>query len=652
MTTQESSQDASANRKAAPNEGAPPEETRRAWLAALRARLHAVSEREAEASEESSGETSGETPADSAGNRRDDAKARTVRNQTPHRLVVTIAGGERIVFAPLEARVFTEEHLPSDGLDDLGVLKPTSTKPIGHDTAEVLTQIAVAVFWTAIIGWVVISNVVDANPGLSPWIWIVAGVVMVLVMVTAYIVMTEQEPFVGRLVAQTMTLVFVLIVSVGIPTATVWRFADEDFWSMSGLDVFVRLSQIAIISVASMLPGLLFFFFDRQKLSTLRNRFERQIFRLDPNVESLADVDARYGRQLDETFGGSKSGEGLRLARQRRLPILIGTIVLSISWTIALAPVSSLPDDLTPAGIGEVLAPHPDPVSFGFLGAYFYSLNLVWRRYTRSDLRPKAYSAITVRILTVLVVTWVIAAVAPDTSGYVLVLSFLIGIVPETVFVLLREWFARSRGGAAAFALKALEERQPLQDLDGMDLYDRARLLDEGISNVQALSHHDLVDLLLETRVPAGRLVDWMDQSVLYLHCARHSCDREPANANGTQPPNLLARLHLVGIRTATDFEVAMKESKYNLLAHSSNGAATFEAPVLELLLTSLRDDEWLQYIKHWRVDEPVRNIGVSLDAAGRIVTGPEFVADDPSLPEGDRSSDVQDPGPSACQSP
>ena len=185
-----------------------------------------------------------------------------------------------------------------------------------------------------------------------------------------------------------------------------------------------------------------------------------------------------------------------------------------------------------------------------------------------------------------------------------------------------------------------------------MDLYDRARLLDEGISNVQALSHHDLVDLLLETRVPAGRLVDWMDQSVLYLHCARHSCDREPANANGAQPPNLLARLHLVGIRTATDFEVAMKESKYNLLAHSSNGAATFEAPVLELLLTSLRDDEWLQYIKHWRVDEPVRNIGVSLDAAGRIVTGPEFVADDPSLPEGDRSSDVQDPGPSACQSP
>jgi hypothetical protein len=524
-------------------------------------------------------------------------------------------------------------------LEDLGLLKAAEKKDIA--TPQVLTQIGVAAVWAVIIGWIVVSNVADDHPELTPWIWIVATVVVVLGVATAYVVMTEQEPSVGRFVAQMTTLVFVLAVSVGIPTVTVWRFADEDFWSMSGLDVFVRLSQIAIISVASMLPGLLFFFFDRQKLSTLRNRFERQIFRLDPNVETLADVNARYGRQVEETYGSSQGGEGLRLARQRRLPILVGTIVLSISWTIALAPVSSLPADLTPADLAGVLAPHADPVSFGFLGAYFYALNLVWRRYTRGDLRPKAYSAITVRILIVLVVTWVVAAVAPDSSPTVLVTSFLIGIVPETVFVLLREWFAGGRG--SVFALKALEEPQPLQHLEGMDLYDRARLQDEGISNVQALAHHDLVDLLLETRVPAGRLVDWVDQAVLYLHCAtahdRAQGKTQGADSQGTNrddPRDMLARMHLVGIRTATDFEVAMKNGKDSLLAHRSAGdAATFDEATLSLFLTSLSDDEWLQYVKHWRQDKPVRKMYVAIDAAGRIVDGPQFHAPGPEdVPE------------------
>jgi len=168
-----------------------------------------------------------------------------------------------------------------------------------------------------------------------------------------------------------------------------------------------------------------------------------------------------------------------------------------------------------------------------------------------------------------------------------------------------------------------------------MDLYDRARLLDEGISNVQALAHHDLVDLLLETRVPAGRLVDWVDQSVLYLHCATpHNraklrsdhTDRKGARVN--DPHYLLDRLHRVGIRTATDFEVAMEEAKECLLAHTTDGAATFDEATLKLLLTSLSDDEWLQYVKHWRRDQPVGNVCVDIDVSGRVVGEPAFVHD------------------------
>ena len=63
-----------------------------------------------------------------------------------------------------------------------------------------------------------------------------------------------------------------------------------------------------------------------------------------------------------------------------------------------------------------------------------------------------------------------------------------------------------------------IAERDPLTNLEGIDLYDRARLLDEGVSNVEGLAHHDLIELMLQTRIPAPRLVDWIDQAILYLH--------------------------------------------------------------------------------------------------------------------------------------
>ncbi len=35
---------------------------------------------------------------------------------------------------------------------------------------------------------------------------------------------------------------------------------------------------------------------------------------------------------------------------------------------------------------------------------------------------------------------------------------------------------------------------------------------------MEGLAHHDLIELLLQTRIPAPRLVDWTDQAILYLH--------------------------------------------------------------------------------------------------------------------------------------
>src|SRR5205085_1275801 len=73
--------------------------------------------------------------------------------------------------------------------------------------------------------------------------------------------------------------------------------------------------------------------------------------------------------------------------------------------------------------------------------------------------------------------------------------------------------------------------------LDDVDIYERTRLEEEGITSVQALARHDLVDLILSSRIPVPRLIDWVDQAVLQQHV-----------------PDDAAAMRRLGIRTATDY--------------------------------------------------------------------------------------------------
>jgi len=147
----------------------------------------------------------------------------------------------------------------------------------------------------------------------------------------------------------------------------------------------------------------------------------------------------------------------------------------------------------------------------------------------------------------------------------------------------------------------------PLKNLEGIDLYDRARLLDEGIANIEALANHDLIDLLLETRIPAARLIDWMDQAILHLH-ARLS-------------PGLHNALRRAGIRTASDLVTVDGKHRGAListLVRSMNAEKSELEKVLEVLVASLRDDEWMEYIRNWRTGSAVHERTITL-RDGRI---------------------------------
>jgi len=67
----------------------------------------------------------------------------------------------------------------------------------------------------------------------------------------------------------------------------------------------IRSLQLLLLIVVCLLPALMYFQFDRERLSTMLDRWLHAIFRLDSNLRTISDVDAKYGRRVEEHFGAS-----------------------------------------------------------------------------------------------------------------------------------------------------------------------------------------------------------------------------------------------------------------------------------------------------------------------------------------------------------
>lgn len=529
------------------------------------------------------------------------AKTMWVRNCTPDHLRLHV-GDALLVFAPLQRRQLSVDHTRDlEPLIQQGVLAcstPTS------DRFEKLARLIEALPTALAVGFVAALLL---NSWLGVGALIVFGVVALVLIIVAVLVASLGSSTLARLVGQLVMLSLVVVISIGVPALVVWRYGLTDLGPGHPLTELARMLQVVFIALACMVPGLLFFLFDRQRLSTLRARFEQQIFRLDPRVSTLADVEARYGNQLDEMYGNNGGSATARLARQGRWPIPLATVVLAFGWILTLLPVKSDPPPASLADVALSFAPQANTVAFGFLGAYFFAINLILRRYARDDLRPKAYSTITVRVIVAVLLGWLVKVVAPDWSqlgAALLVVAFLIGIVPETFLTFLQEVY---RAKWVATLTRDMEEPVPLKNLEGIDLYDRARLLDEGVANIEALANHDLIDLLLETRVPAARLIDWMDQAILHLH-ARFS-------------PDLRDALRRAGIRTASDLVTVYGKHPDALIATLGRSVKWENGQLknaVEVLVASLRDDEWMDYIRNWRTGSAVHERTITV-RDGRI---------------------------------
>jgi hypothetical protein len=365
--------------------------------------------------------------------------------------------------------------------------------------------------------------------------------------------------------------------------------------------------QFLCIVGASALPVLLYFIFDRERILTLRQRVTRNIFRVDPGVTNLGEIETKYGQWLDEAFGRRNSEA--RFLPGTRWPILIATAVITLGWAVAL--LDTKPATMVGQGtLTALITPTPAAPTFAFLGAYFFTLNSVLRGFVRGDLRPKTYAQVATRIVSSVVLAFTIerlmAGVGGDpSSATLLTFAFLAGVVPETVLIRMQE-AARGFAGTRASRRQLDDasrtfETEPLTRLQGIDIYDRARLLDEGVTNVEGLAHHDVVELLLKTRIPATRLLDWVDQAILFIHCAPSSeeTEREHSSVGST-----LSQLRRHGIRTATElsraYDEAPKKEEFVKIVKRPRG----KPPIIPVILAAIKEEDWMRALEHWR-DQP-----------------------------------------------
>ena len=317
--------------------------------------------------------------------------------------------------------------------------------------------------------------------------------------------------------------------------------------------------------------------------------------------------EAYYGKSIVQT-----GDQGSQLKAETFFPVILATLIFAVGWAAVLRGASAVALPAEPTTF--------DLLRVTFVGAYLFTLQMLVRRYFQADLKASAYVNAVVRVVSGLVLVTVVdqALMAGWTAQQRVTVAFVIGFFPlvglqalqKTAAVLLRS------------VVPSLKNDYPLSDLDGLSVWYEARLLELGIEDLENLATANLVDVILHSRVPVGRLVDWLDQAHLYLHL-------EPMTRKERKDS---ARWHLrrLGIRTATALEAALRpcapsgdgrpelvpadedEELREALRWAVNnlgrepGSASdghLGPSVTQSLLKTLRTAPNLEHVRHWKRD-------------------------------------------------
>ena len=332
------------------------------------------------------------------------------------------------------------------------------------------------------------------------------------------------------------------------------------------------------------------------------------------HTESQANIyrlkfDAYYGRKVSRSAVDATDDEDFAVSVETLFPVFLCTTVLAVGWAAVLYDTAALAQ---PSGPWDAL-------KFGFLGAYAFAVSMLVRRFFQSDLRPSAYAGVVLRIVLVLLIVATVHQLfmmGSQSGGKLtateMITAFVIGFFPLVGLQALQ----RVASKALRVAVPQLSPDYPLDQLDGLNVWYEARLTEEGVEDMQNLTTMNLVDVILHTRVPVGRLVDWVDQAFLYIHLEpverKQLAERRRQGCLDGRPSRsgLATRIALrrVGIRTATDLLRAVPEpgSPPQHLVDCGLDAAQ-----IRVLVSVLCDEQGLEPVRNWQrggvpgVEEP-----------------------------------------------
>lgn len=324
--------------------------------------------------------------------------------------------------------------------------------------------------------------------------------------------------------------------------------------------------------VVCVLPAILWYLFIATRKASLLNEFLTSLERLgllraqrhetdaakDRRISSyLERFSAIYGSLPEQVHTDVQAGRFTRYSSTvineraglvtTAVPVMAATALIALGWLLTLPPAQVLPTGEAHA-TAWILAftPTLEPVTLAFVGAYFFCIQMLFRRYAHRDLRGSAYIAVSMRIILATVGVWVLTAVDASTGllteGELFALSFAIGVFPLVIWQFVEFQLKRLAGTRVlGIGMPSMSAKLPISDLDGLTVWHEARLVEHDIENVPNMATADLVDLLLNTRIPPNRLIDWTDQAMLDTQL-------------GSDNKNLRACLHKKGIRTATEY--------------------------------------------------------------------------------------------------
>lgn len=202
----------------------------------------------------------------------------------------------------------------------------------------------------------------------------------------------------------------------------------------------------------------------------------------------------------------------------------------------------------------------------GFLGAYLWGLQSLFRRYSINDLMPVAFFHFGLRMIFASVAALLIyhsvggfegdyivegkkqQVLAPTSDGLLLLAAFVVGMFPQRGI----KWMKNQLKMLHADKHPAVRDL-PLEMIEGMSTYDKDRMEELGIDSCYDLATTDFIPLLLKTSYGSRELIDWLLQAKL---CVRFG--------------EAVEVLRSLGIRTITDLEGLPEDYLKELATDSS----------------------------------------------------------------------------------